>query len=363
MSGRRLMLLLLAGALLAAVLAVGAAWRWWTTPGPAGGEVQVRIPAGAGSGAIADSLVAHGLLDRRRAFLLGLRWSGLDDRLQAGRFRLRRGAAPRDLARHLAEGPTLPVVLTLIEGERVDQAAARIAAAFGFEPGAVIAALDSAAAAVLDRDGWLPDGRDADALRALLATESAARGREFFLGEGYLLPQTYHLSEGAAATAVVGAALHACLDTLRAILAEGPPDARAAGLSPHEVLVLASIVEAETPRTAEMPRVAAVYLNRLARGHPLEADPTVAFALDKRGRRIYYKDLETDSPFNTYKVRGLPPTPIGCPGAAALRAVLRPDPDPDVFYFVADGRGGHVFSETWAQHERAVAAYRRARGP
>lgn len=347
---------------LAALLAAGAAWRWWTGEGEPGAEVVLRIPGGAGSGAIADSLQAHGLLDRRRAFLLGLRWTGLEGRLQAGKFRLRQGASPRDLARHLAVGPAVPVVLTLIEGERLDQAAARIGAAFGLDPDDVAAAADSAAAAVMKRRGWLPEGLDAAALRRLLDAESSARGRAFALAEGYLLPQTYHLSEGASAAAAVGAALHAGLDTLRSVLESGAHDPRAADLSPHEVLTLASIVEAETPRAEEMPRVAAVYLNRLARGHALEADPTVAFALDKRGRRLFYRDLEVDSPFNTYRNRGLPPTPIGCPGAAAVRAVLRPDPDTRVFYFVADGRGGHVFSETWAEHEQAVAEYRRRRG-
>ncbi|HPF34117.1 MAG TPA: endolytic transglycosylase MltG [Candidatus Krumholzibacteria bacterium] len=365
MSARRILRALAVTALallLAAALTAGLAWRWWNAGEPTGETVTLRIPAGAGSGTVADSLLAHGLLEHRRPFLLGLRWSGRDARLQAGRFQLPLGASPRDLAVRLTEGRTLPVVLTLIEGERLDQAAVRVAEVYHADPAAVAAAADRLAAEVMAREGWLPAGTDVAGLRAALQAESAARGRSFALGEGYLMPQTYHLSEGAGVERVVATVMGAGLDTLRTILEGGRPDPRSATLTPHQVLVLASIVEAETPVRSEMPRVAAVYLNRLARGHPLEADPTVAFALDKRGRRIYFKDLKVPSPFNTYLSKGLPPTPIGCPGAAAVRAVLRPDPDPDVFYFVADGRGGHVFSRTWEEHERAVAEYRRRRG-
>ena len=127
------------------------------------------------------------------------------------------------------------------------------------------------------------------------------------------------------------------------------------------MLTLASVVEAEARLDTERTLVAAVYSNRLAHNWRLEADPTVAFILEKKGSRLYYKDLKVDSPYNTYVYRGLPPGPIGSPGMAALQAAARPDPGCDAMYFVSDGVGGHVFSRTLQEHEEAVRRFRRIR--
>ncbi|MBM4131087.1 endolytic transglycosylase MltG, partial [bacterium] len=129
-----------------------------------------------------------------------------------------------------------------------------------------------------------------------------------------------------------------------------------------KLLTLASIIEAETSRPDERARVGAVYLNRLRLGMNLAADPTVAFATQKKGQRLLYRDLEVDSAWNTYRRRGLPPGPIGSPGMASLRAAARPDPACRELYFVADGEGGHVFSHTAQEHEAAVRRYRLLRG-
>jgi UPF0755 protein len=126
-------------------------------------------------------------------------------------------------------------------------------------------------------------------------------------------------------------------------------------------VTIASIVEAEARRADERARIAAVYFNRLRRGARLEADPTVAYVLDKRGERLLYRDLRVDSPYNTYANTGLPPGPIGTPGLASLAAAAHPDTLCDAFYFVADGEGGHVFSRTADEHRAAVARYRRLR--
>jgi UPF0755 protein len=132
-------------------------------------------------------------------------------------------------------------------------------------------------------------------------------------------------------------------------------------LSPHDIVTLASIVEAEARRPAERALIAAVYVNRLRAGWSLEADPTVAYLLGKKGERLYYHDLEADSPYNTYRHPGLPPGPIGNPGVSALRAAAHPDRACTALWFVADGEGGHVFSRTLVDHERAVRAYRARR--
>jgi UPF0755 protein len=140
-------------------------------------------------------------------------------------------------------------------------------------------------------------------------------------------------------------------DSLRA-------QAEAQGLSVHEVVTLASIIEAETGVVGERRKVAAVYRNRLSRGWKLEADPTVAYAAGISGEDLTYGHLEMDSPYNTYRFTGLPPGPICSPGLASLHAALEPEQEFEALYFVADGEGGHVFSRTWEQHRAAVRAYR-----
>ena len=138
----------------------------------------------------------------------------------------------------------------------------------------------------------------------------------------------------------------------------------------HDVLTLASIVEKETAVPDERQKVAGVFINRLKRGIPLQTDPTVIYAITKGehkndgkgplGRRLLRKDLEYDSPYNTYKYPGLPPGPIANPGKASIEAVLNPEKH-DFIYFVADGTGGHVFAKTLKEHNNNVAKWRKIR--
>jgi peptidoglycan lytic transglycosylase G len=130
------------------------------------------------------------------------------------------------------------------------------------------------------------------------------------------------------------------------------------GLTTHEVLTLASIVKGETNKVEEMSRIAGVYLNRLRIGMRLQADPTVQYLLPGGWRRLLYEDLEIDSPYNTYKYAGLPPGPINNPGKNPILAVLYPE-EHRYLYFVADGNGGHNFSETLSGHSRNVREYRK----
>ena len=139
--------------------------------------------------------------------------------------------------------------------------------------------------------------------------------------------------------------------------------ARAAGLpfqSPEEAVILASIVEKETGKASERPRIAAIFLNRLAKGMRLESDPTIIYGLTRGrplGRGIRLSELTGQTPYNTYRIDGLPPTPIANPGRAALAAVLDP-PKTDELFFVADGTGGHVFASTFEQHKANVSKWR-----
>ncbi|UCH64903.1 MAG: endolytic transglycosylase MltG [Ignavibacterium sp.] len=130
------------------------------------------------------------------------------------------------------------------------------------------------------------------------------------------------------------------------------------GYTTHEILTLASIVEGETNIVEEMPRIAAVYHNRLKRRMKLQADPTIQYLIPGKWRRVLFKDLEIDSPYNTYKYRGLPPGPINNPGKHAILAALYPEEN-NFLYFVADGKGGHKFSKTFNEHLKKVRLYRR----
>ncbi len=343
---------LLAAAAVAGVLVLAlAGWTWhsWTAgAGRPGAEDQlVTIPPGMTMRAAADTLAARGLLAHPRLFVLGARLGGRDRGLKAGLYALAPGRSPRQLLDDLTSGRTVQVRVTLPEGLDAAGTAAAVAAVFPFPAEAFLAAADSVTVA-----GGLPAG-----YRKLLADESARRGRTFHACEGYLAPDTYLFSAGSGAIQV---AAH-LVDTQRQRLDAAAAVARDTSLTPHQLLTLASIVEAEARRDDERGRIAAVYANRLALGRRLEADPTVAFVLDKKGKRLFFRDLEVDSPWNTYRHRGLPPGPIDSPGEASLQAAARPDPACDALYFVSDGADGHVFSRTAREHEAAVRRFRQLR--
>jgi UPF0755 protein len=205
-------------------------------------------------------------------------------------------------------------------------------------------------------------GLDPAAFRAAAADPAPIRDLDAEAAdlEGYLFPDTYELPRGPDAAGQLVARM---LQRFREVI--GPERERIAqsGLSLRDVVTLASLVELETARADERPRIAAVFLNRLRRGMPLQTDPTIVFALRKAGRwdgNIRKKDLELESPYNTYRIAGLPPGPIASPGREAIRAVIEPAPVRDL-YFVSRNDGSHQFSETLAEHERAVTQFQRRR--
>ena len=175
--------------------------------------------------------------------------------------------------------------------------------------------------------------------------------------EGYLLPGTYDFawasSPEEAAGFLIGRFRHFYTDSLKSLAAKR-------GLSETGVLTLASIVESETWMDSEKNLVASVYLNRLKKKMRLQADPTVQYALGGEARRLYFKDLAADSPYNTYRHAGLPPGPICNPGAASILAVLNPA-ESNYLYFVATGKGGHYFAESYAEHNANIRKHKNAR--
>lgn len=198
-------------------------------------------------------------------------------------------------------------------------------------------------------------GIDSSAFMRLATSDSLLRARNIKGKsiEGFLMPDTYNFFW----KQPVGDILDKLLDEQDKIWSEKfATKAKQANKTRREILTLASIVESETPQPDERKRIAGVYINRIDKKMKLEADPTVQYALGEQ-RRLLYRDLEIDSPYNTYKYEGLPPGPINSPGLASIEAALEPEKH-EYIYFVATGEGEHTFSKNYAQHQKAVELYR-----
>jgi len=291
---------------------------------------EVLIPRGASVETIAGILKADGLVKSPELFALAARVLGYDRHLKAGRYTIPVGASIYRILRQLSSGMGKQDMVTVPEGLRTDEIARVLAAQSKTDPSRFMALTrDSSFAASL--------GVPADRL------------------EGYLYPDTYPfyplLSAEEVARVMVGRALRVFEEEMAL------PGARE-GLTMHELVTLASIVEAEAMVPSERPRIAAVFYNRLRRGMMLQSDPTVSYALGIFRNRVYYSDLNVKSPYNTYRNRGLPPGPICSPGRAAFHAVLFPLPDSTELYFVARGDGTHIFTKSWEDHLAAIAHVR-----
>ena len=305
------------------------------TPGaaPADGETVVfTVAPGATFGQITDTLVARGLIRRPRLFRVYGRLRRDERNVRAGTYALDAGTGWATLLDALVEGRVRMVAVTIPEGFTLPRIATRIAG---------IAELP------------------ADTVRVRLGGEDA-HARWDLPGpglEGYLFPDTYLFAGGVPLDAVV----EAMSDRYRSYWTP-EREARAAelGLSEREVVTLASIIQAEARVPDEMTAISAVYHNRLRIGMLLQADPTVLYALGGHRPRLLFAAMDSvaDHPYNTYTQGGLPPGPIGAPGAAALDAALHPA-EVDYLYFVANADGSHTFSRTLSEHNRAVARSRR----
>ncbi|WP_369825080.1 endolytic transglycosylase MltG [Caulobacter sp. B11] len=204
----------------------------------------------------------------------------------------------------------------------------------------------------------IPEGMTSDMVIDILNRSTVLTGSAPTPPEGSVLPETYQVERGEDRSAVLQRMMDDRDKILDALWAKRQP-----GLpfdTKEEAVTLASIVEKETGLASERPRVAAVFVNRLRSGIRLGSDPTIIYGLTRGrplGRGILLSELQRQTPYNTYQIDGLPPTPIANPGRAALAAVLDP-PKTDELYFVADGSGGHVFAKTYDDHLRNVAKWR-----
>jgi UPF0755 protein len=290
------------------------------------------VPRGATLEAVAESLHVHGFVEAPGLFRFYATVSGQGRAVQAGTYDLPRGATVRHILRMLVSGRPALRRLVVPEGLMLTEIAQTVERQLGI-------AADSVLAAAQD-----------DSLRRELGVAAPTL-------EGYLYPSTYFVRTDATAEDVV-------VQMAREFEHQWQTgwDARAADIdmARHDVVTLASIIEGEVRHDADRSYVASVYVNRLERGMRLQADPTVIYALGTR-RRLYERDYQAVSPYNTYRTVGLPPGPIGSPTAASLEAALYPARTP-FLYFVARPDGQHVFSRTYAEHLRAIRQIRRGGG-
>jgi UPF0755 protein len=329
--GSRLRLALLGLLLPVAALALGA-WWWVERPLPlSGATAELSIEAGATPRDIAQAWVDAGVQTAPRLLYEWFRWSGQARRIRAGSYEIDAGTSPRRLLAKMVQGDESLEHITFIEGWTLRQLRAEMARAPHLKP----------ASATLDE-------------RALMA----ALGAPGQAAEGRFFPDTYAYSRGVSDLTVLKRAYRAMDRRLQAVWAERAPDTPLK--SADEALILASIVEKETGQPADRGRVAGVFVNRLRLGMPLQTDPTVIYGLgDGWDGRLRKRDLQADTPWNTYTRAGLPPTPISLPGLASLRAAVRPEPT-RALYFVARGDGSSAFSDTLAAHNRAVNQYQKS---
>jgi UPF0755 protein len=301
------------------------------SPGDDAPKVTVTIPRGATFAQAVDTLGSRGVIDHPGWFRLYARARGLPGALKSGIYTFARDAAWGDVVTTLKTGRGVEVRFTVLEGMMAFEIAERARV-------------------------WLRIPRDS----FLAAVRDTALQRELGLRvnpagvEGYLYPTTYTVPVGIRARDLVRV-------MTREFIERWPPewDARLAplGMTRHQLVTLASIIEAEVRYRPDRPYVSAVYHNRLKRRMPLQADPTVIYAHGRRLRRVWEKNLQIRSPYNTYLHAGLPPGPITQPSDSSILAALEPAPV-GFLYFVAQPDGKHIFSATYAEH---LAAIRRAR--
>ena len=290
-------------------------------PGPLTRPVTVLVERGDSTERIATKLEQKGVISSRYLMLAYLAWerfAGHKVALKAGEYAFQPGVSLRDVVRELQTGRGILHRLTIPEGLSTVQVLARI--------------------------------REHPALKGHITLVP---------DEGTLLPDTYLFTRGKTRDDII----HQMMEAQRKLLAELWPRRREdlPLKTPREAVILASIVEKETAVAEERARIAAVFINRLKKGMRLQADPTVIYGITKGwplGRPLSKKDLRTPTPWNTYVIKGLPPTPIANPGRASIEAVLNPA-DTNELYFVADGTGRHVFAADLKTHQQNVRKLRR----
>lgn len=300
--------------------AVAFAWaeREFVAPGPLQEEAIVEVPRGASLREVAQLLEMHGVIESGMLFRLGARYTERAQRLKFGEYAFEPGASMEEVLAKLATGDVIMRFVTV------------------------------------------PEGRSSWEVVQILQDNPLLTGEVDVPPEGSVFPSTYDVRRNQPRSEVLER-MQAAMDEKLAVAWEK----RQEGLpieTPEEALILASIVEKETGLSGERAEVAGVFINRLRKGMRLQSDPTVVYGITEGkgplGRGLRRSELDRETPYNTYAIDGLPPTPIANPGLEAIEAVLNPA-ETDALYFVADGTGGHVFAETLDEHNANVRQWRK----
>jgi len=303
---------------LALLLGLTGVWNY-SGPGPSargGDTTRVTLEPGSGLSEIGASLKRSGVISSAGLFVLAARLTGVADNLKAGDYEFRSRVSMRRVLAVIREGKTVRLQITI------------------------------------------PEGWTSDMVRDALMAKAELTGTVAAPAEGAILPDTYQLRRGEARADVVRRMSRARDKVLSDLWSSRQSDLPLE--TPDEAVILASVVEKETGVAQERPRVAAVFVNRLRLGMALQSDPTIIYGISRGrplGRGLRASELAATGPYNSYKMRGLPPTPIANPGREALAAVLNP-PKTDELFFVADGTGGHAFAVTYDAQKRNVARWR-----
>lgn len=316
---------------LALLLAIAATALFVSCRGSGTGEVRVIVPRGATLRVAADSLQRHGVIQNATAFRLYALLRRGDRSIRAGTYLFKRPISWGRVLEDLRGGKSIEHSITIPEGWSLNQIVPQLARVLGTPPESVQAAV-----------------RDTALLHALDIPTATL--------EGYLFPDTYVFPDGTTARQAVRTMVARFQSVWQP---EWDAQLQKRALSRNDAMALASIVEKEAKRPEERPVIAAVYLNRLKTGMLLQADPTVQYAIGHHVSRVLYKDLAIDSPYNTYRYKGLPPGPIASPGKPSIVAAIYPASVPYLF-FVAYPDGHHEFTTTFAAHSAAVKTARRA---
>ena len=303
--------------------------RYASTPATMdAGIVTFVVRSGQGVSEISHRLGAEGIIRQPLVFRIFSRLNGFDSKIKAGEYRFSATMSPADILENLVKGKVALYRLTIPEGYTMLQIAELVGGSGITGRGVFLEALSD---------------------RKLMARLDIAA--ESF--EGYLFPDTYFFPKDTAAETIISTLASRFQSVMTSRRLER---AREIGLSVHEVVTLAAIIEKETGAAQERPVISSVFHNRLKRGMRLESDPTVIYGIEGFDGNITRKHLAEQTPYNTYQIKGLPVGPIANPGEASIEAVLFPA-NTDYLYFVAKKDGTHQFSTNITDHNRAVAKY------
>lgn len=359
-----------------ALLLIGGLVIWgkstYTAPGPLAEAICLRVDRGSNMRSLSENLQQRGAVSNAALFRIGVEYQDRTEKLKAGSFLVPKDASMEAISEIVTRGGAntcgteivyrIGINRTMVQIRELDPATETLVERANFKQGEDAPEIygDLSTRSGTRHRIALAEGVSAwQVVQSLIGIEVLAGQLEDIPDEGSIAPDSYEVRQGDSRQSVINRMMAA----QEAVLIEAW-ETRAEGLpltTPHEALILASIIEKETALAAERDQVASVFINRLNRGIALQTDPSVIYGLTQGksalGRGLRRSELKKDTPWNTYLYRGLPPTPIANPGRDSIRAALNPA-ETNFLYFVADGQGGHAFATSLKEHNRNVAKWR-----